>query len=86
VSESRKPLITKLLSRGVETTDPPRADDEVGDGSQGILEGYASQIRPDGSQPQRTPLRADCNAETAMVLALDASMHADNARSRDGGA
>jgi hypothetical protein len=35
-----------------------------------MIEGYASQIRFDGSQPQRTPIRSDCNAEAAMVLAM----------------
>src|SRR6185437_12164646 len=40
------------------------------DGTLGMIEGYGSQIRFDGSQPQRTPIRSDCNAETAMVLSL----------------
>ena len=35
-----------------------------------MIEGYGSQIRFDGSQPQRTPIRSDCNAEAAMVLSL----------------
>ena len=39
-----------------------------GDGSLGILEGYASGIRWDGTQLRRLPLRSDCNAESAMVL------------------
>jgi len=81
VSDSRRPAIDKLLNNGVETTDPTRASAPAGDGSLGILEGYASLIRPDGSQPQRTPLRADCVAETAMVLALDAALNKSNARS-----
>jgi hypothetical protein len=42
----------------------------AGDGSLGILEGYASGIQFDGTQLQRLPLRADCQAESAMVLAL----------------
>src|SRR5688572_20535897 len=83
VSAQRKPQIHKLLSAGVETTDPPGASEPVGDGSLGVLEGYASQIRPDGSQPQRTPLRSDCNAETAMMLALDAALNPKNGRSRE---
>lgn len=78
VPASRKPDITALLSAGVETADPPAAQDPVGDGSHGMLEGYSAHIRPDGSQPQRIVLRADCIAETAMMLALDASINADN--------
>ena len=74
---SRKDRIHDLLRRDVETIQMPRADDPAGDGSLGILEGYASLIRPDGTQPQRTPLRADCQAESAMVLAMD-----DRAESR----
>src|SRR5439155_2582588 len=58
-----------LLRAGDEGCDPP-ATDEEGDGSLGMMEGYAAQIRFDGSQPQRTPIRSDCNAEAAMVLAL----------------
>jgi hypothetical protein len=83
LSPQRKPQVHELLTAGVETTDPPPAADPIGDGSLGILEGYASQIRPDGSQPQRTPLRSDCNAETAMMLALDAALNPNNARSRE---
>ncbi|MGB7156567.1 MAG: hypothetical protein WBD40_00790 [Tepidisphaeraceae bacterium] len=83
VSSSRKPLIHKLLSSGIETTDLPRAGDSTGDGTLGMLEGYGSHIHPDGSQPQRTPLRADCIAESAMMLALDGAINPKNARSRE---
>ena len=68
--------IHELLKRGQEVTPPP-ARDGHGDGAHGILEGYASQIRPDGSQMQRTPIRADCQAETAAVLALHAALQGD---------
>lgn len=57
-----------LLRQGKET-DEPLDPSRPGDGSHGILEGYASGIRHDGSQPVRIPLRADCQAESAMVLA-----------------
>lgn len=40
-----------------------------GDGSLGVMEGHYSYINPDGSQPYRYWLRADCVAETAMTLA-----------------
>ncbi|RIK72747.1 MAG: hypothetical protein DCC67_18800 [Planctomycetota bacterium] len=72
--------IRDLLHEGQETIPPPDSN-QPGDGSQGILEGYASQILPDGSQLQRTPIRADCQAETAAVFALHA-VAANNARSR----
>jgi hypothetical protein len=42
-----------------------------------MLEGYASGIRPDGSQPRRLPLRADCHGEMAMVAALHAAITND---------
>lgn len=41
-----------------------------GDGSLGIMEGHYSYINPDGSQPYRYWLRADCVAETAMTFAV----------------
>ena len=77
ISKSREPEIHRLLREGIETTPPPPSDAGPGDGSYGILEGYASQILPDGSQLQRTPIRADCQAETAAVLALHAKLSGD---------
>lgn len=41
-----------------------------GDGSLGVMEGHYSFINPDGSQPYRYWLRADCVAETAMTFAV----------------
>jgi len=41
-----------------------------GDGSFGIAEGYSSRILGDGSQPVRWYRRADCNAESALAIAL----------------
>lgn len=40
----------------------------IGDGSLGILEGHASYINQDGTQPIRWWVRADCQAETAFAL------------------
>jgi len=71
VSEKRQAAVTKLLKAGVELTDPPLAGEPPGDGRRGILEGFSSNIRGDGSQPQRTPIRDDCQGESAMVLAMD---------------
>ena len=78
IAPDREAKILGLLRKGIEVTAPPAADAPVGDGSEGILEGYASQILPDGSQLQRTPIRADCQAETAAVLALHATLLNDS--------
>lgn len=51
--------------------DPPRPEWPRGDGSFGLLEGFSSTIRPDGSQPMRYAVRNDCVLETAMMLAFD---------------
>jgi len=77
VHPSEKESLHQALARNEETTGPPRPDAPKGDGSLGILEGYASGIRWDGHQLRRLPLRADCNAESAMVLALDARLNGD---------
>lgn len=70
---SRESMVHKLTMTGADVERP--ADGEpVGDGTHGLLEGYASLIRPDGSQTQRTALRADSNTEEAMVLAMDWSI------------
>jgi len=81
IHPSREPAIHKLLKSGAETDATPGADEPAGDGSHGILEGYASAIRFDGSQVQRIPIRSDCNAEAAMALALDWALN-EHARSR----
>lgn len=71
VHPSREPELYKMLRENAECTTTPGPDAPMGDGSHGLLEGYASAVRHDGSQVQRIPLRADCNAEAAMTLALD---------------
>jgi len=73
VSDEEKAEVEKLLLSGAETRSTPPASAPTGDGSHGILEGYAAGIDFDGSQLQRLPLRDDCNAEVAMALALDDS-------------
>ena len=69
VSESRAGLVGELLKKGQELVETEPG--EIGDGRFGILEGYASNIRRNGDQPQRCVIRADCQAESAMVLAID---------------
>ncbi len=75
VTKERQPLIEKAMLAGDETAELPAANAPAGDGSCGILEGYASGIRADGTQLQRIPLRDDCNSEMAMVLSLDAALN-----------
>ncbi|MFO1498197.1 MAG: hypothetical protein U1G07_07360 [Verrucomicrobiota bacterium] len=82
VWESRVPEVLAMLRVDQALTNRPMASEELGDGRYGILEGYGSNIRPDGEQPQRVPIRADCQAESAMVLALDWALNA-NATSRN---
>ena len=69
ITPERRGDIHRLLAAGVEEVASPSTGSN-GDGSLGMMEGYASHILPDGSQMQRTPIRADCNAEAAMALAL----------------
>ncbi|NLE61364.1 MAG: hypothetical protein GX616_23695, partial [Planctomycetes bacterium] len=71
IHPSREAALHDLLRQGKEEVVLPSADLPVGDGSCGILEGYASTIQHDGNQNQRLPLRSDCHAESAMCLALD---------------
>lgn len=53
----------------------PSLEWPCGDGSFGLLEGFSSTIRPDGSQPMRYAVRNDCMGEVAMLLALDAALN-----------
>ncbi len=48
-----------------------------GDGSYGVLEGIASNILPDGSQPTRWWLRSDSNGESSLSFALRWKMDGD---------
>lgn len=80
IHSSRQTEIQKALATNVETIATPAAGTPTGDGSLGILEGYASGILHDGNQIQRLPIRADCNAESAMVLSLDAILNKDKKR------
>ena len=63
-------LVEKYTHKNGEGVVFPAVDPsfKTGDGSYGILEGHASFINKDGSQPVRWWLRADCQAETAFAL------------------
>lgn len=50
----------------------------VGDGSLGILEGHASYINADGSQPVRWWVRGDCQAEVAWALSASSNYLGDS--------
>lgn len=78
VHPSEKPKLYQALAAGEESTTPARSDTPQGDGSLGILEGYASGVLHDGNQLRRLPLRADCNLESAMVFALDSRLNRHN--------
>jgi hypothetical protein len=80
VTPKDKPTVEKLLLSGAECWPVPSSR-ETGDGSCGILEGYAAGIDHNGNQQQRLPLRDDCNAEVAMALAVGGSVN-DDERSR----
>ncbi|MGV3771902.1 MAG: hypothetical protein ACO1QB_03310 [Verrucomicrobiales bacterium] len=71
VPESAWPMVVEKLRSGAEVSDHGGPQWPSGDGTYGILEGYASQILPNGGQRIRWPLRADCQAESAMLYALD---------------
>lgn len=74
VSQARWPAVQQMLKDlkpQDEVFSVPGADAPPGDGRFGIFEGFASNIRHDGEQMVRKPLRADCQAESAMVLAMD---------------
>ncbi len=49
----------------------------AGDGSYGVLEGIASEVRLDGSQPTRWWLRSDSNGESSLAFALRWKMDGD---------
>ncbi len=82
VNDKEKSQVEKELLAGAESRPVPSATRPEGDGSNGILEGYAAGIDHKGDQLQRLPLRDDCNAEVAMALAVSASLTNDR-RSRE---
>jgi hypothetical protein len=57
------------LAAGAEAVPAASLPAGYGDGRHGVLEGFESTIQPDGEQHRRVAFRADCVAETAMVLA-----------------
>ena len=57
-------------SARTEVIAPPPKDAPAGNGSLGILEGFSTEIGPDGRQRQRILVRSDCVSESAMAFAL----------------
>jgi hypothetical protein len=56
----------------------PQPRSEPGDGSHGLLEGIASEVHLDGSQPSRWWLRSDSNGESSLAFALRGEMDNDD--------
>ncbi|MCW3100101.1 MAG: hypothetical protein JWL77_5719 [Chthonomonadaceae bacterium] len=71
VSSARQPELEAQLRAQKASAPTPASSAPLGDGSLGILEGYASTIQGNGDQDQLIALRADCNAEAAMVFGMD---------------
>lgn len=70
LSEAGERQARALIPIPTEAADRDAVSTERGDGRYGVLEGYESQVQPEGNQRARVALRADCVAETAMVLAV----------------
>lgn len=77
ISRERWPKVKKQLLDGVEIAPEAGPLGGGGDGTLGILEGYSSKITFEGHQRQRLPIRADCQAESAMVYASDHMLAGD---------
>jgi hypothetical protein len=77
IGESWKDLPDRQFATGVESTKAPDPKFTVGDGRFGILEGHAALIDWDGTQLYRYCVRADCQAESALALALRAKLIPD---------
>jgi hypothetical protein len=77
IGESWKDLPDRQFATGVESTKAPDSGFTVGDGRFGILEGHAALIDWDGSQLYRYCVRADCQAEAALALALRTKLTSD---------
>jgi hypothetical protein len=71
VPHDRYSNLVESLKSGGESSGFLEVGKSPGDGTYGILEGYSSRIRFDGRQDERIILRADRNAESAMVLSVD---------------
>lgn len=71
VSPARRPTIEAQLRSGLGVAPEAGPLDGGGDGRHGVLEGYSSEVRFDGHQRQQLALRADCQAESAMVYASE---------------
>jgi hypothetical protein len=71
ITEEQSEPLKKLMREGAQLPEDAPLSMETGDGRFGILEGFFSNIRPDGRQTPIVVVRADCQAESAMVLAMD---------------
>lgn len=77
IHPDKEKTLHDILRANTEEVPLPPPGEPIGDGSRGILEGYASAVQPDGNQNRRLPIRSDCHAETAMCLALNWAINQD---------
>lgn len=70
VHPSWKRLVDQRGNANDSVGEAPKPEWPVGDGSEGVLEGFSSAILPDGSQPIRWTLRNDCVGEASFPMAL----------------
>jgi len=75
VTEDRAGILKELLKTGAQLPEDIDITASSGDGRFGILEGFFSNIKPDGRHAPIVVIRADCQAESAMVLAMDAVLN-----------
>lgn len=71
LSEKRWETLEPQLRQGLEMEPQPGPVEPGGDGSRGVIEGYASEVSFEGYQHQRLAIRADCQAESALVFASE---------------
>ena len=70
VAPQWKDLVGKYAQDGQQSHMGPQASWPLGDGSNGVLEGFSGTIKWNGKQPIGWALRADCAGETAMAMAF----------------
>lgn len=75
IHESWLPYLAPAFSAGTEDGAMLPSYLPLGDGRDGMLEGFSSQIAPDGSQRQRYVIRNDCLGESAMAFAFDGRLN-----------
>jgi len=78
LSPERLAGIEEMVKKGDYLATVPPPTTPCGDGKLGIMEAIVSNIQVDGSQPQGTSRRGDCQGESALALALGGRALGDN--------